>query len=211
MQRSEIVELYYMTGFGNLTSILKRGVLSYDKAQAIPHDSIALDSVQAIRERTTVAGRRLHSYANLYLWARNPMLYLRYRREGRRDICVLSVSASVLDLPGVVITDRNAAKSWHRAEYAIHGGIDIVDRATTYATRWDHADPYEYERCKTATQAEVLVPDRVPPEYVRGAYLPSRRACATLHDAFPDLRMRPWPHLYFLGGSGSRGDLYEPE
>jgi hypothetical protein len=210
MDRSELVELYYMTSFGNLASILRRGLLSHDRAKAIPHDSIALDSVQQIREQTVVAGRRLHSYVNLYLWARNPMLYLRYTYEGRRDICVLSIDPAVLDLDGVVITDRNATKTWHRAEYAANGGLEIVDRETTFAERWTHTDPFEYERRKTATQAEVLVPDRVPTRYIWGAYLPSRRWCATLHEDFPNLKTRPWPHLFFLGGSDSRGERYEP-
>ena len=211
MQRGGIRELHYITAYSNVASILDLGILSHDLAEEVTHDSIALDSVQQIRERTHVAGRRLHSYANLYLWGRNAMLYLRYRYEGRRDLCVLSVDPDVLDRPGVVVTDRNATKSWHRAAYVANDGLEIVDGDLTFAERWDHPDPWENERRKTATQAEVLVPDRVPAGYVWGAYLPSRRACAELYDLVNDLPMRPWPHRFFLAGADTRGELYEPE
>jgi hypothetical protein len=168
VEREDLEELHYITGYSNVASILELGVLSHDLAEGVEHDSIALERVQAIREDTEVAGRRLHSYANLYLWGRNAMLYLRYRYEGRRDLCVLSVDPEVLDIPGVVVTDRNATKKWHRAAYVGSGGLEIVDRGLTFAERWDHPDPWERERRKTATQAEVLVPDQVPPEYVWG-------------------------------------------
>lgn len=211
MQRGELVELHFITPYENVASICKLGLLSNDLSVEVPHDSVALEGVQDLREGVQVAGRRLHSYANLYFWARNPMLYRRYQVEGRRDLCVLSVATAVLDLPNVVVTDRNAAKSWHRAEYASTNGLAIVDRERTFAQWWTHADQLEYERRKTATQAEVLVPDRIAPRYIRGAYLPSRRACATLHEAVPDLLKRPWPHLFFLGGPDSRGELYEAD
>lgn len=211
MRRSEISELHYIAAFGNLESILRQGLLSHDRVQSLSHESIAADSVQQLRAGKTVAGRRLHSYVNLYLWARNPMLYQRFTAEGRRDICVLSIHASALELPGVVITDRNAATRMHRAEYVANGGLEFVDRATTFAHRWTHVDKLEYERRKAATQAEVLVPDRVPPRYIRGAYLPSRPACAALHAKVPALRMRPWPYLFFLGGVDRPGERYEPE
>ena len=52
----------------------------------------------------------LHEYANLYLCARNPMLYK--RRESHGTLCVLRVSTDVLDLPGVVLTGGNAASDY---------------------------------------------------------------------------------------------------
>ena len=209
MLREQLRELHYITCFANVPSIRQLGLLSHDLAEDVDHTSIALEGVQDLRADQVVAGRPLHSYVNLYFWARNPMLYLRYIGESRRDLCVLSIDHRVLDLPGVVVTDRNAAKSWRRAELVSNDGLRIVDRDTTFAERWTYGDQLERERRKTATQAEGLVPDRVDPRYIRGAYLPSRRACARLYELLPDLPMRPWGHLFFLGGS--RGDLYRPD
>jgi ssDNA thymidine ADP-ribosyltransferase DarT-like protein len=211
MLRNEVVELYYITSYANVPSICQHGLLSHDLAASMPHESIALEGVQDLREPQIVAGRRLHSYVNLYFWGRNSMLNRRYIWDGWRSLCVLSVDHRVLELPGVAVTDRNAAKSWRRTQLVSDKGLEIVDRATTFAERWDHPDPLEKERRKTAGQAEVLVPDRVEPRYVRGAYLPSRKACAELHAIAPNLPMLPWPYLFFLGGSGARGERYKPD
>ena len=58
-------------------------------------------------------GLKLHQYANLYFHARNPMMYS--RKEKAAELCVLCVSLEVLRLPGVVITDKNAAEKLGRA------------------------------------------------------------------------------------------------
>jgi Xaa-Pro aminopeptidase len=68
---------------------------------------------------------------------------------------------------------------------------------------------FEKLRRKQAGQAEVLVPERVDPGYIRGAYLPSLSACAELHRLAPGLPVRPWPRLFFA--DGPRGPIYEPE
>ncbi len=207
MQRSEVGELHYITCVENLPAITREGLLSHDAVRGLDHVSIAHEGVQDLRATKLVAGRPLHKYVNLYFWARNPMLYLRHVGERRPGLCVLSINHRVLDLPGVVVTDRNAATNWHRAQYVASGGLAIVDPDRTFAERWTHADPLEYERRKTATQAEVLVPNHVDRRYIRGAYLPSRRACAMLGEFVPRLPMRSWPHLFFSVGAALPDDL----
>jgi ssDNA thymidine ADP-ribosyltransferase, DarT len=111
----------------------------------------------------------LHDYACLYFNARNPMLYL--RRGQHEALCVLSIEPAVLDLPGVVITDQNAAGKWARFAAAPEG-VSIVNRNMTFAEWWTHPeDQIEEWRHKAAMCAEVLVPDRVLPSFVRGAYV----------------------------------------
>src|SRR5712691_2607983 len=51
-------------------------------------------------------------YVNLYLCARNPILYKRQSRHA--ELCVLRIDPRVLDLPGVVVTDGNAASAYVR-------------------------------------------------------------------------------------------------
>lgn len=67
-----------------------------------------MGEVQARRENKQIPGAgKLHDYANLYFDAHNPMLSkLRARND---DLCVLRVDAKVLELPEVVVTDRNTA------------------------------------------------------------------------------------------------------
>src|SRR5271168_3858043 len=109
MRRSEITELHYLTPIANLPSILRSGLLSHKLAASIKSaSSIANPDVQARRSVKKVPmGRPLHEYVNLYVNGRNPMLYWQMGTMG--TVCVLQVNVGVLDLPGVVITDRNAA------------------------------------------------------------------------------------------------------
>lgn len=98
MDRANLRELHYITPIANVPSILQHGLLSHQRSTRVGHTSVAMPQVQARRAgRTLPSGRPLHAYANLYLTARNPMLYkLRWKRDA---ICVLSVGADVLDLP----------------------------------------------------------------------------------------------------------------
>src|SRR6478735_9183939 len=93
---------------GNLPSILSLGILSHIRAERIPHDSIAMQEIQDRRaEKRLPNGRALHDYVNLYFNARNPMMYK--RKEGHASLCVLRIRPDILELPGVMMADGNAA------------------------------------------------------------------------------------------------------
>ena len=127
--------------------------------------------IQERRARVVVpGGRPLHDYVNLYVCARNPMLFK--RRDQHRKLCVLQISTRVLDLPGVVVTDGNASSEYVRFA-AAPAGLEIVDSELTFAEYWTHQDQIEQWRRKRAKCAEVLVPDRVDPELILGAYVSS--------------------------------------
>ncbi|MBE0467489.1 MAG: DUF4433 domain-containing protein [Candidatus Desulforudis sp.] len=91
---------------------MQNGILSHRQAQKVRHISVAMREIQGIRARKMVpgpSGRPLHEYVKLYIHARNPMLYYLTRRHN--NICVLRIAPAVLELPGAVIVDRNAASS----------------------------------------------------------------------------------------------------
>jgi hypothetical protein len=48
-------------------------------------------------------------------------------RAQNEEICVLQVDAKVLDLPGVIIADRNAASDWVRF-FSVDEGLKALDR-----------------------------------------------------------------------------------
>jgi hypothetical protein len=94
------------------------------------------------------------------------MLYL---RQGLHEsLCVLRVSPDVLDIPGTVVTDGNAASDYVRFAPA-PGGISIVSRELAFAEWWTDSDLIRSWQKKVARCAEVLVPNRVPPELILGA------------------------------------------
>jgi len=176
--RDELRELGYIVPIATIPSILRRGILSHRRAENVPHESIALEGVQDLRAKVVIPnGRPLHEYANLYICPRNPMLFK--RRDIHAQICVLRVSSDVLDIPNVVVTDRNAGSKWVRFS-AAPGGLAIVDRERTFARYWNHPeDEREHWRHSAQKCAEVLVPDLVPTQYINGGYA----SCEESHQA----------------------------
>jgi hypothetical protein len=179
----------------NIPSVMEVGILSHRRAQRVAHESVADPEIQERRAKVRVpGGRPLHEYANLYLHARNPMMYRRKARHAM--LTVLSVDTAVLGLPGVVVTDRNASADFVRFAPA-PTGLAIVDEDLTFAEFWTHDDFFEGIRRKQAKQAEVLVPDRVRPEFIRGAYV----SCPAGRDALAELdsgcRIKLRPELFF--------------
>lgn len=181
MERSDLTELHYITPISNVASILDRGILSYASAKRVKHDSVADEEVQERRSKVRVRGKtRLHRYTNLYLNARNAMLYRRLQEGRRNDLCVLKVATEVLDLPEVVIADGNAASGYAQF-HSVEDGLAALRKEELFADYWTHDDPIETMRHRSRMQAEVLVPSVIGPEYVTEAYVGSDLAAAGLH------------------------------
>jgi hypothetical protein len=177
MNRADVTELHYISTISNVISILQHGILSNTLAAELPHDSVAMPEIQEIRSNKQIPGaRRLHEYANLYFDAHNAMLSK--RRRYNSTICVLQIDSSALDLPGVIVTDRNAASSWV-SFMTVPEGLAAIDRDRLFARSWKHPeDMYEEMSHKSEKCAEILVPDRVEARLVVGAYVANQTALA---------------------------------
>lgn len=195
MERHELTELHYITPLANVPSILQLGILSHVRAQHLKPQSVAMRVIQDRRARVTVpGGRRLHEYANLYICARNPMLYKRQAQH--QDLCVLRIRPEVIDLPGVVITDGNASGQYVRFAAAPEG-LRIVDRELTFAEFWTDPNLITKWRKTAAKCAEVLVPDSVEPTYIMGAYVSCQQAVNRLQSLNIDLPVSIDRYLFF--------------
>jgi hypothetical protein len=175
LERKDIKELHYITPIANVPSIMRHGILSNELSKRLPHESLAMDEVQVKRRNKSIPGaRRLHEYAPLYFDAHNPMLS---KRRSRNDqICILCVNPSVLDLPGVIISDQNAASNYVRF-FPAEAGLATLDKDRIFATFWLHPDNQIEEWAHSSIKcAEVLIPDRVEPKYVIGAYVANQTA-----------------------------------
>jgi len=162
------------------------------------HRSVADPDIQDRRQRKRVPGGLfLHGYANLYMTARNPMLYLRARVDGLADeLCVVRVAEAVLDLPDVVVTDMNAASPYCRF-YAVAEGLEQVDAGRVFRRYWTDGDILEQERCKKAKCAEVLVPERVEPAHIEGIYAGTKAAQKTMGSLAPNFEITLNSELFF--------------
>ena len=178
MERAEIPELHYITHINNVPSILRHGILSNEQAAKLSPVSVAMTEVQARRStRTIPRGRPIHSYACLYLHARNPMLRKILNRH--EELTVLRVSATALDIPGAIIADGNASSDYTRF-YPSPDGLQNLQGALVLARYWTSENPYEYMHKKRVRCAELLIPDRIPPELIVGAYVSCSNAQASI-------------------------------
>lgn len=198
MRRQDIPEFHHITAFANVASVLSLGILSHDRAKGRQRVDIADPEVQERRRAVRVpTGRPLHTYACSYVDARNAMLF-RLLREGRTDLAVMSIDVAVLDLDNVVVTDRNAA-SGVALFYDPTAGIDALERDAVFATWWNQDRDTMQRRC-----AEVLVPERIPPELISHIYVASRSAVDDLRRVAGDLTVDVRVNARLFFGEGQR-------
>jgi hypothetical protein len=189
-----ILELHCIMPMDNLSSVLQHGILSYERAAALLHRSVAMPEVQERRDQKQVpGGLRLHQYANLYFHARNPMLFKRLDQAD--TLCVMQVNRDVMQLPGVVLTDQNAASDYVR--FLALAQIGEIDMNRVYALDWRHQDRITFYRQKAAKCAEVLVPGQVEPRFLIGAHVVDAAARDRLSALGFHLPIAITPALFF--------------
>lgn len=193
-----ISELYNIVPISNIQSILEYGLLSHNRIRALPHEDISDKTVQARRENKTIPniGTKLHDYANLYICARNPMMYS--RKDNINSICVLRIDKAVLELDSVVISDRNASSDYCRY-YNVQEGLKFLDFDSIFADDWRHpGNPYAYYEHKSMKCAEILVPNLVQSGFINGAFVGNRVAHREMRSKYPDIDVSVNTHMFFL-------------
>ena len=199
MELDDLEELHYITLIVNMSSIYKSGIFSHKKAEKISHQSVAMDEIQDRRKKVVVpGGRPLHQYVNLYFHARNPMMFK--RKDLHKELCVLQIDKKVLNLSQVVITDGNASSSYVRF-YSVAEGLRVLDKELVFAKYWNQEDPIEKFRHTSIKCAEVLVLDKLPKDFIIGAYVSCEESKSKLYDIMeeiePDFPITINPDLFF--------------
>lgn len=196
MNRAQVEELHFITPVENLPSIMESGILCYNETKAQAHSSIAMNDVQERRDKVMLPNEKpLHDYANLYFHARNPMMYK--RKENHAHLCVLRIKHEILDVPGVFITDKNAASPI--AIFALSPeGLKNVNEDLTFAVNWNDANEIEKTKKRLAKCAEVLVPGRIPPVWILGGYVSCKEAFDSVTGLGLGLELTVNPKLFFL-------------
>jgi hypothetical protein len=160
----------------------------------LQHHSVAMQPIQDRRDKRRVpGGLRLHQYANLYFHARNPMMSK--RRNEAAGLCILRVSTEVLDLPGCVVTDQNAASNYVRF-FSPHQW-NKLDFDAIYAMDWRHEDRVAQWRHSSRKGAEVLVPNRIEGRFLTGAYVVDELVRSRLGERGFGLPITVAPVLFF--------------
>jgi hypothetical protein len=191
-----VTEFHCIIPLKNISSVLKHGILSFERAERLVHDSVAMAEVQDKRDAKQIpGGLKLHQYANLYFHARNPMMYK--RKNEAHHLCVLRISITVCALERVVFTDRNAAggDNWVRFFHPKQWALLDYDRI--YARDWRDEDRFVYFDKKRKKCAEVLVPHLVEPRFLLGAYVVNDDTAARLRAVGFALPISVDPDLFF--------------
>ena len=174
-----VTEFQCIMPMANMPSVLEHGILSFERAKEFQHESVALDEAQEKRDvRQVPGGLMLHRYANLYFHARNPMMSR--RRAEAASLCVLRVSVAILQIEGVVLADRNAAGGDRWVRFLHPRQWRALDFDRIYAADWRDADKFEYFDKKRKKCAEALVPHKIAPDYLTGAYVVNDAAARRL-------------------------------
>jgi hypothetical protein len=197
MQINDLEKLYYIVPIHpNLKSIYSMGILSHNKAKNIQHESIAMEEIQDRRIKKCVPqGLFLHEYVNLYINARNKMLFK--CKDQHTELCVILVDKEVLKLPDVVIADRNASTDMVRF-YPSPQGLNYIDKDRVFAKYWTHPDNRTEQALHGAQIcAEVLVPFKVDPRYILGVCVSGEEARNSVVSLNLNLDIEVVPDLFF--------------
>lgn len=197
MNLSDLKELHYITPIANVASIMRFGILSNTEIarRRITASSVASPGVQERRASKVVPGAKpLHEYVNLYICARNPMMYLRCSYH--LELSVLRISPSVLSLPSVVIADGNAASDY-TSFWSSPAGLVKIEKDVVFAEWWTDPDQITAWRKKTAKCAEVLVPEKLDARFVPGAYVSCQESESSLKSLAPSLSVIIDSHMFF--------------
>jgi hypothetical protein len=92
------------------------------------------------------------------------------QKNGLVPLTVVRLHPAVLDLPGSIITDGNAASN-DTIFSPSPSGLDRLNEERVYAKSWDNPDYWTKVELKRARCAELLVPDRVEPRFILGCYV----------------------------------------
>jgi hypothetical protein len=191
--RSRIAEVHFICPFDSIASVLADGIwCKLEQRKRYPNaPSVADPEVQKRRAAKVIPnGGRLHSYANVYFDARNSMMStLRHLND---TLAILRVSDAVVDLPDVIVSDRNAAADDVIFRPAAQG-VQALDESEVYAVWWNMSRDAKQRRC-----AEVLVPTHIPPQHILGAYVRTE-ACKAVVAAMcpPNFPITVKSDLYF--------------
>lgn len=196
MRIEDIAELHFITLIVNVPSILKRGILSHNQAAPLKPVSVGDPLIQQRRRNIKLPnGDPLHSYANLYFHARNPMMCAIQQRC--KELAVLGVSSAVLSLPGVIVSDGNASSDYTRF-YPSPDGVHFLSEELVFARDWRSTNSIRYYDQKRVRCAEVLVPKLVEPDLVFGAYVLSAAQKSEMIDLGLTLVSTVEPDLFII-------------
>ena len=195
---------YYITHIDNLPSILKHGIFSHERVEAENVQGISMfkrkkDKKENIKRKSRavpeIDGKNLLRYANLFFQPRNPMMYRAVFENGKEKLVVLEIASAILEEPGGIITDGDAANKITQFYLPTEETKNLQQQWTIIKNKWWK----ECDGSKRKIMAECLVPDRVAPKYIRSVIVADDKTENQVRKLSENFQ-RPvnrQPHLFF--------------
>ena len=195
----EVKGLFYITHKDNVPSMLRHGILSHASVleREVSYRAIYDSEIVSNRqEKLAPDGQSLWQFANVYFQARNPMMYRVAHEKGKNDLAVIGLNSSVLSLPGVFITDGNAANTGTNFYYQREGMAALTEIWDIVNGEWWNS----MDGSKRKIMAECLIPSNIPPEYIHSIYVANQKIADDLRLTIGTSRVPvvPEPNLFFL-------------
>lgn len=181
-QELGIPHLVHFTHVSNLESIIEHGLLSREKVDALNKDAVTNDEERYDGRTNTISLSIAHP---------NDRMFYKYR-DNDEDWCVLGVKREILWKDDCLFLKHNAADA--RMSTKEDGELSTIEAFKSMYDEMDELDSRQ-EQClerydPTDKQAEILVPDKIPVEYLIGAYVSSRRVKKRYSDLLVDYQIK---------------------
>lgn len=188
MIQPQIKNLYYITHINNIPSILENGILSHQQLldsqvefTPIYDENIVNHRQHRLRSDTNT----LWNYANLYFQPRNPMMYRVTKERSVNDIAIISIKPQVLEEPGIIITDGNAAHSQTQF-YSLHEGLKkLKDNWKILQNEWWK----DTDGSKRIIMSECLISKQVQPTLIDSIFVPTDEVLEKIYALIPKINM----------------------
>lgn len=157
LKREGMVALYHFTSVENLPGICEMKALCSKKTLHSARGGLPVVTGGNPLSHSLDRSRGNWDKVSLNLTPYTPMVY---HKKKEQHLCFLVVSLEVAAWSGVVFTDTNATSNDHRRDDGLTG-LDLINFEIIRSTA--HPDKQAWKR---HVQAEILVPDRIPLDYV---------------------------------------------
>jgi O-acetyl-ADP-ribose deacetylase (regulator of RNase III) len=163
-------QLFYITYIDNIASILRNGIMSHKiiEDDKIPYTKIYDSEIVTSRKlRKTPDDKSLWNYANVYLQARNPMLYRVLCEKNASEIAVIAIDRSIMSTLGSFFSAGNAASHLSDIVPIKDSGNAFKEVKSSVDSQWWKDE----DGSKRKIMAECLIPNQIPSEYLRTIYV----------------------------------------
>lgn len=166
----KIKQLFYITHIDNVVSILKHGIMSHQQIEEtkIPFTKIYDTQIVSSRQyRQTPDNKSLWEYANVYLQARNPMLYRVLCEKDASEIVIIGIDRSIMANRDSFFSAGNAASYSSDIVSIKDSGNAFKEVKNSLDNEWWN----DVDGSKRKIMAECLIPKKIDPEYLRTIYV----------------------------------------